>query len=244
MISVCIASFNGAKYIKEQIVSILNQIGTDDEVIIVDDCSKDNSIEILKSFDDKRLKIYLNEKNMGHVYTFGRAISLTTKDYIFLADQDDIWLEKRLITIMKNLKETEVMLVSSNYSLINANGDELPPPISKLHSKDSFNYWGNIRGIFMGTRPYFGCAMAFKDNIKDIILPIPSYIESHDLWIAMVCNYLKSNIHIDDYTLARRLHGNNLTPTSKRSLLKKLKSRVIFAISLFEIVKRRKRIVE
>ena len=92
-ISVCIATYNGEKYIDEQLLSILKQLGPDDEVIIVDDYSKDNTVDKIRKFNDPRVNIYENEVNRSHVYSFGRAISLATSDIIFMSDQDDLWID-------------------------------------------------------------------------------------------------------------------------------------------------------
>ena len=82
-LSVCIATYNGEKFIQKQIKSILSQIGAEDELIIVDDCSSDNTVKILESFKDKRITICLNNKNQREVYSFNRAIELAKNDFIF-----------------------------------------------------------------------------------------------------------------------------------------------------------------
>ena len=91
-ISVCIATYNGEKFIQKQIKSILSQISLNDEVIVVDDLSSDNTVKIIESLNDKRIKIYLNNKNQREVYSFNRAIELAKNNFIFLSDQDDIWI--------------------------------------------------------------------------------------------------------------------------------------------------------
>ena len=97
----------------------------------------------------------------------------------------------------------------------------------------------NIVNIFLGKVPYFGCVMGFHKNIIPLILPIPKYVKSHDLWIAMAANIIHANIHLDNVVLLRRLHGNNLSNV-KRGIFKKIWSRIIFftsAINLFFRIK-------
>ena len=89
--SVCIATFNGEKFIKEQLDSILCQLGVDDEIIISDDSSVDQTISIIESYKDKRIKIFVNQKFSSPIYNFENAIMKSRGDFIFLSDQDDIW---------------------------------------------------------------------------------------------------------------------------------------------------------
>ena len=89
-LSICIATYNGAKYIEEQMRSILSEIKQDDEIIIMDDCSTDNTIELIKRMNDNRIKIHTNEINKGPTLAFDKAISLTNGNIIFMSDQDDI----------------------------------------------------------------------------------------------------------------------------------------------------------
>jgi glycosyltransferase involved in cell wall biosynthesis len=237
-VSVCLASYNGEKYICEQMESILSELSTFDEIIVVDDCSKDNTIQLIKEFNDPRIKIFLNDHNRRHVYTFNRAISLATNDVIMLADQDDVWLHGRVSLLVNNLIDSGVFFISSNYDYIDASGN-LIDQVNRheLLSRDSNRNLKNIMNIFLGRINYFGCAMAFRKELKSIILPVPSYIESHDLWIAMASNIAGSTLHINEKTLMRRLHQLNQT-NPNRSLLLKIKSRIIFLMSILTLILR------
>jgi glycosyltransferase involved in cell wall biosynthesis len=235
-ISVCIASYNGAKFIQEQINSILKQLNENDEVIIIDDCSTDNTVEIIKSFNDHRIKLFINKVNKGHVYSFGKSISLSNNEIIFMSDQDDIWFENRVSLMVNRLTNFKVMLLSSNSEFIDENSNKiLNYSMGKVNSIDSDRYLNNIFNIFLGKLGYYGCAMAFTRDLKEYILPIPIYVESHDLWIAKAANLLKTNLHCDDITLSRRIHGNNAS-LLKRKLLPILWSRIIFIISMIHLV--------
>jgi glycosyltransferase involved in cell wall biosynthesis len=233
-ISVCLASYNGEKFIELQLSSIIKQLDEDDEIIIVDDCSTDNTLRIIRSIKDERIKIFLNEINKGHVFSFGRAIALATKEVIFMSDQDDVWLEGR-VTLMKNkLQNSSAMLVSSNSYFVDAKGGEIDYNIDGVDSKFSNKNLSNIIDIFKGKENYYGCAMALKKELKELILPIPDYVESHDLWIAMAANIIKSNLHCDEVTLNRRVHGANASIV-KRKLYLKLCSRIIFMRSMIQL---------
>jgi glycosyltransferase involved in cell wall biosynthesis len=236
-ISVCIATYNGAHFIKEQIDSIIAQLEEQDEVIIIDDCSKDNTFVILKSFSDSRLKILKNDSNIGVNSTFEKAIILAKNDIIFMSDQDDIWIEGRYALLKNSIIKNNCLLVSANSQFINNTGKPILVKMASLSSKNSLRYCKNIFDIFTGTAGYYGCTMVFDKKLREVILPFPKIIESHDLWIAKAANILKSNQHLDTPTLNRRIHGNNAS-VIKRSTLLKLKSRIIFAISIVILIKR------
>jgi glycosyltransferase involved in cell wall biosynthesis len=233
-ISVCLASYNGAKFIELQLESIIKQLHDDDEIIIVDDCSSDNTLEVIRSMNDERIKMFLNEINRGHVFSFGRAISLATKDIIFMSDQDDIWIGGRVALMKSKLLNSDAMLVSSNSNFVDSKGDKIDFNVDGVRPEFSDKNLSNIIDVFKGKGNYYGCAMAFKKELKKLILPIPNYVESHDLWIAMAANMAKSNLHCIEATLNRRVHGANASIV-KRKLFLKLWSRLIFLRSILQL---------
>ena len=110
MISIAMATYNGEKYLREQLDSILSQTITDWELIVCDDCSKDTTVGILKSYQrkDGRVKIFVNEKNLGFKKNFEKAIGLCSGDYIALADQDDIWHDNHLEVLLGLIGEVSL----------------------------------------------------------------------------------------------------------------------------------------
>ncbi len=232
-ISVCMATYNGEKYLSRQLRSILDQLTDDDEVIVVDDCSVDRTVETVKQLDDDRITVYVNDRNRGEVFSFGRAISLAKRDFLFLSDQDDIWIPGRVALMRQHLIESRASVVSSNFEWIDTNEEPIDEPFDGVASRDSKKHLKNIVDIFVGKTNYFGCAMAFRREFASVIAPIPSFVESHDLWIALASNFASSNTHLDEKTLLKRKHSNNATSTvSTRSLYRKLRSRVVFAVGL------------
>jgi len=229
-VSVCMALYNGEKYIKEQINSILLQLDNEqDELIIVDDFSNDSSIEIIKLYNNPCIHLYRNNSNLGYVKTFERAISLSKNSVIFLSDQDDIWIQGRLSKMYNKLKEkNNYLLLCSNFKSFKEGGGEAVRFKTKLkHNKVGENYKKNIIEIFKGNIPYFGCTMAFKSEIKKYILPFPDYIDAHDLWIAILGNVLQRIVHLEDITILHRIHEKN-TSFIQRKFHKKLYTRFLF----------------
>ena len=239
-ITVCIATFNGEDFIIQQIESILNNIGPNDEIIIVDDCSTDRTVEIISDLNDERVKLFINKTNSGEVFSFNRALSLARNNFIFLSDQDDVWLEGRTELMIQKLELNKSFVLSSNFDWIDKDNNYLDIFYDGVSTKDSFKHFKNIVDIFVGKTNYFGCSMLIFREALNIILPIPRFIESHDLWIALVANIVKKNCHIDDKTFLKRSHKNNLTSTiSNRNFIKSIWSRIIFLISIIIIFKRK-----
>lgn len=239
--SVCMATYNGEEYVVRQLQSILDQLSPDDEVIVVDDCSTDGTIEAVKGLNDPRVALHVNDRNRREVYSFSRAISLARHQFIFLSDQDDIWLPGRVALMTEALQTA--LLATTNFDWIDQ--DERPLQISHdgVLPEDSGRYFKNIADIFFGKTTYFGCAMAFRRELIPLILPIPDYVESHDWWVALAGNLAGSNIHLSDKTFWKRRHGKNATSTtSSRSLASKLRSRAIFARSLLDLRRRRRKL--
>lgn len=227
--SVCMATYNGSAFVQEQIFSILMQLGPDDELIIVDDASKDGTLATIKGIVDPRIRLFANSENQGINRTFERALHEARGKYIFLSDQDDIWLEGRLSLMTDTLENLGVDLVVSNFRLIDEVGNALPASKApQLRAADSKSHWGNIGKLMRGRANYYGCAMAFRASFTAFILPFSTLKVGHDLWIAIAANVRGSIYHIEDETIAHRLHGRNAT-VSGRPLFQKVLSRVRFA---------------
>jgi len=232
-VSVCMATYNGEKFISEQMNSILEQIGEQDEVIVVDDASTDCTYDLLLSIEDQRIKLFKNENNTGVNRTFERAILLAKGDYIFLSDQDDIWIEGRLTDMLSRLSSRS--FVSSNFGFIDEYGNNLEfDEYKPLLEVDSNKFFLNIVGIFTGKRNYYGCAMAFDRSLVCLICPIPEYVESHDLWLAMAANLRGSVCHLEKKTLMRRIHGQNVSVIS-RPFWHKVRARFSFLRAISEL---------
>lgn len=225
------ATYNGARFLDEQLRSILHEMTTSDELIIVDDGSTDGTREILRELNDARVRIHENRQNEGHVPSFAKAIELAQRPYILLADQDDRWPRGRVSVLVSALRGRGAVAATSNHELIDSDGCKIDCKVSRLRSADSTRHALNILRIFRGGSQYFGCAMAFSRELKQLVLPIPRFVESHDIWIALASNLIGSNIHVETSTVFRRIHGNNVS-LKHRSVGAKIYSRLGYALSL------------
>lgn len=231
MLSVCIATYNGERFIKDQIDSILNEIGVGDEIVICDDCSTDGTLNFLEAYSDPRIRVYKNSARLGHVRNFERAIYLAKGEYIFLSDQDDVWIPGRVRNMLDCIGSAPgVFLVASNFDLIGSKGEELGE-FRALGKVKRFRL-AQVLSIFVGRSPYYGCTFLLKRDALRYCLPIPRNIESHDIWIALILSTFGRVFNMGEPTLKHRIHGGNVTTVKRRELLVILKSRFSFAKAL------------
>ena len=232
--SVCMAAYNGERFIGEQIESILADLGPQDELIVVDDKSTDGTANLVASLGDPRIRLVRSETNERYVRTFGKAAGLARGDYIFLADQDDLWVPGRTSRMIDALGKTA--MVAGNVALFG--GPEESAPWS-LRASDSGRRLANIAGVMVGYRPYYGCAMGFRRDFADVVLPMPAFLyESHDLWMALAGNLAREMTHLEEPVLYRRLHEDNETPRHWRRLDRILKARWMLLRALFTASRR------
>lgn len=224
-LSVCMAAYNGALHIEEQIRSILAELGSHDELVVVNDASTDATSDIVKAIGDARIRLTDAGTNAGYVRTFERALTQARGEYVFLSDQDDIWIPGRVELMVSALQ---------HHRMVASNCRHIEGPQGRFHeirlrAEDSPRRVRNIVGILVGYRLHWGCAMAFRRELLSQILPFPAHMtESHDQWIALVGNMNRSITYLEADTILHRLHGQNLTPAGMRGLSKILRARVAF----------------
>lgn len=179
-ISVCMAVFNGEKYIQEQISSILEQLSPCDELIVSDDGSRDKTLDVVRAFGDDRIKIVFNECDKGYSGNFENSINNSSGDIIFLSDQDDIWMEGRVSRMVDVLANCDLVVCNAEYV------DEYLKPLNQtlfMLRGDKKGFWNNIYKL-----RYLGACMAFRREIFAKILPFPKNktLCPHDMWIALI----------------------------------------------------------
>lgn len=233
-VTVCLATFNGSKYIEDQLNSINIQLIDGDEIIVVDDCSIDNTVEIIKSLNIRFIsKLIINDRNIGVNRTFEKALRNASKEVIFLSDQDDVWPSNRINLLSEKISD-ENWLINGNFKIFYNDLQNLYSQKHELQLIDSKLILKNIIKIFFSKIDYYGSNMVMKRDLLEYILPFPQNIESHDIWIVLVAILMKKNYHIENITLFRRIHGNNFSE-KKRKLSSKLYSRIIYIQNIFQI---------
>lgn len=211
-VSIALCTYNGDKFLREQLDSILNQTYQDFELIIVDDGSSDFTIQIVLEYMNKsnKISLYQNENNIGFIKNFEKAISLCSGDYIFLADQDDIWLSNKIEFFLKEIKNN--VLIYSDAILIDREGNSKNEML--IYPKNLIS--GSNNKAFLFDNCISGNTMMFKKELINYILPIPDNISFHDVWIAFVAStYGKITYTKTPLTLYRR-YSEQITSVNKK----------------------------
>lgn len=179
-VSIALCTYNGERFISQQIDSIVNQSYKDFELIIVDDGSTDRTIKIIKNFQKKYTNIFLyqNSLNLGFIKNFEKAISLCKGNYIFLSDQDDLWVNNKIEIFIKEIKDN--ILIYSDALII----DEFDNHSSKLLVSPKKLQRGSNNLPFLFDNCISGNTMMFRKELVKYILPIPKDISFHDIWIS------------------------------------------------------------
>ena len=226
-ISVCMATYNGSKFVKEQLLSIVSQLNDFDEVVVVDDASTDNTVETIKRFNDARIKLYVNDRNIGPAMTFDRALNYANGDVVFLSDQDDRWHDSKVACVIDIFITQKVDLVVHDAAVIR-NMRIINNSLFQQNKSGS----GILKNIYRNT--YTGCCMAFKRDVLKNVLPISSKIGLfHDAWIGVLAEYYGWRVFFLKMPLIDFVrHENNASSSRRRSLYIVLRDRLNFVVAL------------
>ena len=192
LVSVVMATYNGEKFLRPQIESILNQTYSNLELIVVDDGSTDCTLSMLQeyAYTDSRIKIYPAEKNMGLVKNFERGLKLVKGEFIALSDQDDVFRRDKIELLVGALvANTETDLVASDLILINSEGNVISESMwsyQKLHPVVGKPFERLIYSNFIT-----GCAIMIRRRLLIAALPFPEDCLVHDWWLAVVSSSKK-----------------------------------------------------
>ena len=232
MHSVCMASYNGALYIKKQLESIIKQISEDDEIVIVDDNSSDNTVDIIRKFHDKRIKLILNDENIGVNKTFEKAIYNSRGEIIFLSDQDDVWMDDKYKIIIEYFeKNKEVDAIQHDAKVVD---EEMNIVNDSLYDWRGGCSTSALRNFIRGT--YVGCCMVCRREALMSCIPF-SKIPYHDKWIGVILGLKNYNIKLLDEKLIYYVrHKESTSPYIKkrRGMLIIIRERINF---IFDVVK-------
>ena len=210
MISVCIATYNGERYIRQQIESIVCQLNVDDEIIVSDDGSTDGTLDIVKGIGDKRIKIIEGPGRKSPILNFECALKASKGDFIFLSDQDDVWKPDKVEICMKWLKTYHCVVSDAEVT-----DNRLKPLYPSLYAIIQVRQ-GRIYNT-VWKNGYTGCCMAFRHNVLEASLPFPKNIPMHDIWIGNVAAYKYNVIFIPDRLIHFRRHENTISCNGKGS---------------------------
>ncbi len=229
LISIALSSYNGEKYIKEQLNSLIKQTYAPLEIIIVDDCSNDSTLSILKEYEKKydNIKVFSNEHNLGFNKSFEKAFSLCSGEYIAISDQDDYWMENKVSKLYQHIGEA--LLIYSNSLLIDENGNilkeekggEIQPAINDPRSF-------SIQNVVSGH------TILFRKDLLKYILPLPK-VGYYDWWMALIAANENKIASLNECLTKHRIHTSNASRKQNFSIDKKYASMHAWVNCILEI---------
>jgi glycosyltransferase involved in cell wall biosynthesis len=217
------AAYQGESYISLQLRSILVQLSADDEVIVVDDGSTDCTCDEVSALQDARLVLIQNTKNQGVLRAFETALSRCSGEIVFLSDQDDIWLPKKVKTVLDVFaQDPDLMLVASDAILVDEEGAKIGDSFYAKRGEFRAGLWSNL---LIGK--FHGCTMAFRSSLLWSALPFPpGRLVHHDTWIGCLNALIGGKTrYIAEPLVAYRRHLTNVTGRVRLSNYTRLKMR-------------------
>lgn len=194
-VSIAMCTYNGAKYVLEQLESFERQTRLPDEIIICDDVSKDNTVQLIQEYAAKSalpIKLHPNETNLGMVGNFNRAVGLTTGDIIVLSDFDDVWYPQKIQRFVEEFeRQSQAILILSNVNLVDENLRSLEQTLwdflgfdlaaqAEMQRSEGFEFT-----LRHGSNMFYGTSMAFRCELKQIAWPF-SVNMNHDQWLGFL----------------------------------------------------------
>lgn len=236
-VSVCMATYNGKKYIRNQLDTIIDNLTYDDELIISDDGSTDGTLDILQEYErEYKQVVVLKGPGKGVIKNFENALSNSSGKIIFLADQDDEWNQRKVEIVLNQFIKNNIMVVVHDAIIVDGEDNEISVSLFKKRNSRP----GLIKNFVKNS--YVGCCMAFRREILAYSLPFPQNIEMHDWWIGLISDCRKSSVFIEDKLIRYRRHENNVSSMKHNKVSRMLKTRIVFAFELFVRLINRKNI--
>ena len=226
-LSVCMATCNGSRFVRAQLESILAQLGPADELIVSDDASKDDTLEIVDSYHDPRIRVLSGNVFHSPVRNFEHALCNARGRILVLSDQDDVWLPGRIDLIHERLDgDTErIALIMMDGEIVDAEGTLLKESIFSTNRAGG----GILKNIYDNT--FTGCCLAFTRPLLEIALPIPQRIPMHDMWLGILAEIFGRVEFVPVRTIRYRRHAAN-TSFIRASACEQISRRLFLALNL------------
>jgi len=211
-ISVVMTVYNGQRYLLPQVQSVLAQLEPGDELIAVDDASSDESVRLLTQLAAPSLRLLRNASNQGVRASFERGLAAARHEFVFLCDQDDLWLPgKRTEVVQAFARSPRVTAVISDAEVIDAEGRVTAT--SFMAARGGFE--AGLLATLWRSR-YLGCAMAVRRSLLQLALPIPAHVPMHDMWLGAMARLSGEVVYLPRPLIQYRRHGENVSPDSRQ----------------------------
>lgn len=248
-IDILMATYNGEKFLREQIESILKQTYSNFRLLISDDLSTDKTREILKEYEEKdnRIRVYYQEKNLGYVKNFEFLLNKVENNYYMLSDQDDVWLPEKVKHAYKTIKEENSILAFSDLIVVDEKLNILEKSFLKYYKlKHKVQKYDNYNRLYL-YNCVTGCTIIGTKAMLSKIIPIPEETKHiiHDYWIALISQANGKVSYIKETDILYRQHGKNSVGYSRKKLkeetIKQKRERIIkLKIEQFETLQKYK----
>lgn len=213
-VSIIMATYNGEKFISEQIDSILNNTFQNYDLHIYDDGSTDNTIEIIHKYTKRYNNIFLhqNSENKGVIRNFLCAVNELEYDYYMFCDQDDYWNKDKIEISLKVMKEKELLesekpiVLFSDAQVVDESLNEIHPSFHRQSNLNTNKL--DLNHIIMENK-LIGCTIMLNKAVKKLLRDFPKEIRMHDWWIAIIGSCFGKIYYINHPLLKYRQHGNN-----------------------------------
>lgn len=208
-ISVCMAAYNAGTYLDAQLHSVLAQLGPDDELVVVDDCSTDGTRERIQGYGDSRIRLILHATNQGVASTVEDAARAATGDLLFFSDNDDIWPRDKVARFREAFAhDKRTLLVMSAVQLIDSTDRPFYDPQFDRNGRFVRGFWRNLL-----KNGYQGSAMALRKDLLAVVLPFPPHRRyMHDAWIGTVNDRIGGGmVFLPERLLLYRRHDKNVS---------------------------------
>jgi glycosyltransferase involved in cell wall biosynthesis len=200
------ATFNGARYVEQQVASILGQLGEGDELVVSDDGSSDGTVAIVRAFADPRVRL-LDGSFRSPLRNFEHAIRHARGDVVVLSDQDDVWLDNKLELVRELFagEPARPLLVVLDAEVVDEDGATVYPSVLDKMGAGP----GLLRNLW--TNRYLGCCMAFSRDLLEVALPFPQGVDMHDIWLGQLCERIGTTRFVRVVTMKYRRHDATVT---------------------------------
>lgn len=220
-VDILLATYNGEKYIKEQVESILNQTYENIQIIISDDCSTDKTRQVLKEYENnEKIKIFYQEKNLGYVKNFEFLLKQVESNLYMLSDQDDVWKKEKVEKSVEKIESEKLDLVFGDLEVVDENLNTLYKSYNRymhlIHKIKKYQKDYRLQYLY---NCMTGCTIISRKNWIDKVLPFPtdSKYTIHDYWLGLVIALNGKVGYIEEPYILYRQHGKNQVGSKKAS---------------------------
>ena len=202
-VSIALATYNGDRYLEAQLDSFARQTRLPDEMVVCDDKSTDGTVRLLEAFKLRapfEVRVHINANNLGLTKNFEKALSLCRGDVIFLSDQDDVWFDIKIATVLGALEQNAWAQVVVNDQVI-TDANLRPTQFTKM---------GHLRSVGQRVEGLItGCCTALRSEFRDFCVPFPLSVTAHDKWIGDSAIALGIRFTLAEPLQFYRRHGRN-----------------------------------